>query len=86
MEERVIRPVISSVQEHATVNDDLCPALTAAAGMGGGQTAMIIQPGIKVVGLLDMTSHDMVRRVYAPEGISPTVDCCEGGEFASENF
>lgn len=44
--EKIAKPVISSAQAHATVNDDLSPAITAAAGMGDGQTAKVIEPGI----------------------------------------
>lgn len=81
MKERIIRPVVSSAQEHATVNDDLCPALTAAAGMGGGQTAMIIQPDIKVVGSLGTigTTSEHNNRVHDPEGIAPTATAVAGG-------
>lgn len=79
VKEQTIVPCISSAQAHATVNDDLSPALTAAAGMGGGQTAMVVQPPITVVGMLDISSHDHSRRVHDPEGISPTVTAVAGG-------
>ena len=84
MEEKIIRPVVSSAQEHATVNDDLCPALTATAGMDGGQTAMVIQPGIKVVGSLKTigTTSEHNNRVHDPEGIAPTATAVAGGAVA----
>lgn len=34
---------------------------------------------IKVVGLLDISSHDHSRRVHDPEGISPTATAVAGG-------
>lgn len=79
VKEQTIIPCISSAQAHATVNDDLSPALTAAAGMGGGQTAMVVEPPITVIGMLDISSHDHSRRVHDPEGISPTATAVAGG-------
>lgn len=80
--ETIVVPCISSAQAHATVNDNLSPALTAAAGMGGGQTAMVLDPpGIKVVGSLGTigTSSEHNNRVHDPDGISPTVTAVAGG-------
>lgn len=80
MSKKTAKPVISSAQAHATVNDDLSPALTAAAGMGGGQTVMVFEPlEVKVVGMLDIKSHDHNRRVHDSEGISPTATAVAGG-------
>lgn len=80
MSEKTIKPVISSAQAHATINDDLSPALTAAAGMGGGQAVMVFEPPeVKVVGMLDISSHDHSRRVHDSEGISPTATAVAGG-------
>lgn len=81
MDKTIIRPVISSAQAHATVNNDLSPALTAAAGMGGGQTAMIIEPEIEVIGSLGTigTTSEHNNRVHDPEGISPTATAVAGG-------
>lgn len=78
---KTIKPVISSAQARATVNDDLSPALTAAAGMGGGQTVMIIEPGIQVIGSLGTigTTSEHNNRVHDPEGISPTATAVAGG-------
>lgn len=79
--EKIVKPVISSAQAHATVNDDLSPAITAAAGMGGGQTAMVIEPGINVLGSLGTigTTSEHNNRVHDPEGISPTATDVAGG-------
>lgn len=81
MDEKIVKPVISSAQAHATVNDDFSPALTAAAGMGGGQTVLIIEPGINVMGSLGTigTSSEHNNRVHDPEGISPTATAVAGG-------
>lgn len=88
VKEKIIRPVVSSAQEHATVNDDLCPALTAAAGMGGGQTAMVVQPGIRVVGSLGTigTTSEHNNRVHDPDGIAPTATVVAGGSHHIKIF
>ena len=35
--------------------------------------------GILKVGELDIKGNDQIRRVYSPDGISPTLNCCGGG-------
>ena len=34
---------------------------------------------LQMIGLLDIRGHDAIRRVYSPEGISPTLTTCGGG-------
>lgn len=34
---------------------------------------------LQMMGLLDIRGHDAIRRVYSPEGISPTLTTCGGG-------
>lgn len=34
---------------------------------------------IKVIGRLDVKGHDIIKRVYSEDGISPTLTTCEGG-------
>ena len=47
---------------------------------------MAEQPGIQLIGLLDIAGHDILRRVHDPEGISPTVNCCGGGNLQVKVF
>lgn len=47
---------------------------------------MAEQPGIQLIGLLDIAGHDILRRVHDPEGISPTVNCCGGGNLQVKIF
>jgi DNA (cytosine-5)-methyltransferase 1 len=35
--------------------------------------------GLKMVGKLDIKGHDIIKRVYDPEGLSPTLTTMEGG-------
>ena len=37
------------------------------------------QPEIKVVGMLDISSHDHSRRVHDPDGLCPTLTAVAGG-------
>lgn len=39
----------------------------------------VIEPHLKQVGMLDMKGYESIRRVYDPEGISPTLTTSEGG-------
>lgn len=41
---------------------------------------------IKVVGLLDISSHDHSRRVHDPDGISPTEKAVAGGTHHTKIF
>ena len=47
---------------------------------------MTEQPEIQLLGLLDIAGHDIIRRVHDPEGISPTVNCCGGGNLQVKIF
>lgn len=41
---------------------------------------MVVEPNeCKMVGHIDIKGMDVVKRVYSPEGISPTVSTCQGG-------
>lgn len=39
----------------------------------------VIEPHLKQVGMLDMKGYESIRRVYDPDGISPTLTTSEGG-------
>ena len=54
--------------------DGICDTLQAAMGCGGGNV-----PVLNVIGKLDIKGHDCVKRVYSPEGISPTLTNMQGG-------
>jgi DNA (cytosine-5)-methyltransferase 1 len=41
---------------------------------------LVEQPKIEMIGLLDMKGKDQWKRVYNPEGISPTLVCSGGGQ------
>jgi len=65
-----------SKRKEQTGKDKSC-TLTASMGTGGGNIPYInrcIQ-----VGEADLKGHDQIKRVYSPEGKSPTVTTCEGG-------
>lgn len=44
------------------------------------------QPGLPMVGMLDIKGKDQWRRVYSVDGIAPTLVTCQGGATRSENI
>ena len=38
------------------------------------------QPGIKVLGRLDINGHDILKRVYSADGYCPTLTTMMGGQ------
>ena len=51
----------------------------AAAGMGGNREPKV-ETKPKQVGIAtDINGHDILKRVYSPDGKSPTVNTCQGG-------
>lgn len=53
--------------------DESVSTLQAAMGSGGGNTPII------KVGDLDIKGHDAIKRVYSPDGLSPTLTTMGGG-------
>ena len=55
------------------------PTVMAAAGMGGNREPKV-EAKPKQVGIAtDINGHDILKRVYSPDGKSPTVNTCQGG-------
>jgi len=55
------------------------PTIMAAAGMGGNREPKV-ETKPKQVGIAtDINGHDILKRVYSPDGKSPTVTTCQGG-------
>lgn len=66
--------VVGGLQKNQTPRTDgICPALTSAMGMGGGQTPIVkVYDQIKVIANLE-GKNESNNRVYSTEGISPTI-------------
>lgn len=58
-------------------SEGISPTMMAAQGYGGGCETKILDK-VKVVGKLK-EGFDQVYQVVSPDGISPTLDCCTGG-------
>lgn len=43
------------------------------------------QPGIKVLGRLDINGHDILKRVYSADGYCPTLTTMMGGANTTES-
>lgn len=67
--------VIGSSQKNAMVGKDKCSTITQAMAQGGGQIPMTrcVQ-----VGEANLKGHDSIKRVYSPEGKSPTLTAAMG--------
>ena len=70
--------VVGGLQEHQTPRTDgICPALTSAMGMGGGQIPIILGEdtgntnAVEIL-VLNNTKHSQ-QRIYNTEGISPSI-------------
>jgi DNA (cytosine-5)-methyltransferase 1 len=61
------------------IYDDLSPALRA--GRYGLKT---IEGELHHVGDIDTNGYDLIKRVYNPEGVSPTLNSCPGGNSQSK--
>ena len=55
------------------------PTVMAAAGMGGNREPKVETKPKQVGVAVDIKGHDQIKRVYSPEGKSPTVNTCQGG-------
>lgn len=59
---------------------EICNSITTQCG--GRPTDTFIEqehPDLQQVGTLDIKGQDSIKRVYSPNGISPTITTCEGG-------
>lgn len=64
--------VIGGLQEHSAVKSDgICPCLTSAMGMGGGQIPLPVEIIFLGNRLGHGTNYD--GAVYDPNGLSPTI-------------
>ena len=76
--------VVGGLQKNQTPRTDgICPALTSAMGMGGGQTPIVKVAELNLVHTLNGGKWDKInescRRVYDVDGIAPTVTSMGGG-------
>jgi DNA-cytosine methyltransferase len=55
------------------------PTIMAAAGMGGNREPKVETKPKQVGTAVDINGHDILKRVYSPDGKSPTVTTCGGG-------
>jgi len=55
------------------------PTIMAAAGMGGNREPKVETKPKQVGTAVDINGHDILKRVYSPDGKSPTVTACSGG-------
>lgn len=65
---------------HGTVKikeDDICSCIDAHYGKGLDNHAA--RTGIMQIGMLDIKGNEQIRRVYDPEGLSPTLNTMTGG-------
>lgn len=73
--------VVASLQAHAkrTTTDGISPCITAACGMGGGQTPMIVEPTLRVEGgcLIDKDGRTYRIRKLTPRECFRLQDCEE---------
>lgn len=69
---QVTQPKFS--QQRVYSSEGIAPTIAAGNLGGGKEPCKIIQ-----IGLLDMKGNEQVRRVYDPEGLSPTLNTMQGG-------
>jgi site-specific DNA-cytosine methylase len=66
--------------EQQTYSKDSKKTRSLKAGSGSGNIPKVIETKPKQVGVaVDINGHDILKRVYSPEGKSPTVNTCQGG-------
>ena len=58
--------------------DDKSLCMTATMYKGAGNNGMTLVPQ-HIGTAIDVNGHDILKRVYSPEGKSPTVNTCQGG-------
>ena len=58
-------------------DDNICSCIDANYGKGLDNHAA--RTGIMQVGMLDIKGNEQIRRVYSPEGLSPTLNTMAGG-------
>ena len=62
------------------IEEDICSTLQAAMGTGGGNVPLIKEQTKCIqIGTLDIKGIDQIKRVYSPEGLSPTLTTMGGG-------
>lgn len=62
------------------IEEDICSTLQAALRTGGGNVPLIKeQINCIQIGTLDIKGIDQIKRVYSPDGISPTLTTMNGG-------
>jgi len=68
-------------QSHYRNTDDKALCMTATMYKGAGNNGMTLVPQKpKQVGVaIDIKGHEQIKRVYSPDGKSPTVTTCGGG-------
>lgn len=57
----------------------LCMTATMYKGAGNNGMTLVPQKPIQVGTAVDINGHDILKRVYSPDGKSPTVNTCQGG-------
>lgn len=65
-------------QRHYRSFEDKSLCLTATAYKGAGNNGMTLVP-IQVGMATDINGHDILKRIYSPNGKSPTLNACTGG-------
>ena len=63
---------------HLKKIDDKSLCMTATMYKGAGNNGMTLVPQ-QIGTAVDVNGHDILKRVYSPEGKSPTVNTCQGG-------
>lgn len=68
-------------QRHYRNDDEKSLCMTATMYKGAGNNGMTLVPQKpKQIGIAtDINGHDILKRVYSPDGKSPTVNTCQGG-------
>jgi DNA (cytosine-5)-methyltransferase 1/DNA (cytosine-5)-methyltransferase 3A len=68
-------------QRHYKNEDQKSLCMTATMYKGAGNNGMTLVPNKpNQVGIAtDINGHDILKRVYSPDGKSPTVNTCQGG-------
>ena len=65
-------------RRHLKQLDDKSLCMTATMYKGAGNNGMTLVPQ-QIGTAVDVNGHDILKRVYSPEGKSPTVNTCQGG-------
>jgi DNA (cytosine-5)-methyltransferase 1 len=70
----------SEVEERFYIPEGHCKSiLEQLANKHAAKGEAFSEEGIRVVGRLDIKGHDLIKRVYDPEGLSPTLNTVSGG-------